>query len=55
MAETGNWISRDDFAPFIHHGAGTAAIDWEAAIGTLDSGGLLDSAGSSGPSKEGTR
>ena len=27
---------RDDFAGFIHHGAGTAAIDWEAAIGALD-------------------
>jgi len=34
------WAERDDFACFIHHGAGTAAIDREAAITALDAGGL---------------
>jgi hypothetical protein len=28
----GTRLARDDFACFIHHGTGTAAIDWEAAI-----------------------
>jgi hypothetical protein len=31
---------RDDFSCFIHHGPGTAAIDWEAAITALDAGEL---------------
>ena len=39
------WLAREDFARFIHHGAGTAAIDWEAAIGTLDVGGSPARAG----------
>ena len=43
---TGEAISkRPDFACFIHHGAGTAAIDWEAAITALDAGMLPSSAG----------
>jgi hypothetical protein len=42
---SGTWLGRDDFARFIHHGAGTAAIDWEAAIGALDAGSLPGSAG----------
>jgi hypothetical protein len=41
----GTWLARDDFARFIRHGAGTAAIDWEAAIGALDAGRLPSSAG----------
>jgi hypothetical protein len=41
----GTWLGRDDFASFIHHGTGTAAIDWEAAIGALDIGELPSSAG----------
>jgi hypothetical protein len=41
---SGTWLGRDDFARFIHHGAGTAAIDWEAAIGALDAGSLPGSA-----------
>ncbi len=41
----GTWFARDDFACFIHHGTGTAAIDWEAAISALDSGELPSSAG----------
>ena len=32
----GTWLARDDFACFIRHGAGTAAVDWEAAISALD-------------------
>jgi hypothetical protein len=36
---------RDDFARFIHHGTGTAAIDWEAAISALGAGGLPSSGG----------
>ena len=39
----GAWLARD-FAPFIHHGTGTAAIDWEAAIAALDAGELPSSA-----------
>ena len=39
----GTWLDRDDFARFIHHGTGTAAIDWEAAIGALDAGELPSS------------
>jgi hypothetical protein len=40
------WLTRhDDFGHFIHHGAGTAAIDWEAAIGALQAGRLPCSAG----------
>lgn len=34
---------RDEFACFIHHGTGTAAIDWEAAMTTLDAGELPSS------------
>lgn len=41
----GTWLGRDDFARFIHYGADTAAIDWEAAIGALDVGELPSSAG----------
>lgn len=41
----GTWLARDDFACFIHHGTGTAAIDWEAAISALDAGLLPGSAG----------
>jgi hypothetical protein len=35
----GTWLARDDFARFIHRGAETAAIDWEAAISALDAAG----------------
>ena len=41
----GTWLDRDDFGNFIHHGTGTAAIDWEAAISTLDGGRLPSSGG----------
>ena len=41
----GTWLERDDFSCFIHHGSGTAAIDWEAAITALDAGELPSSAG----------
>lgn len=41
----GTWLARDDFVRFIHHGADTAAIDWEAVISALDGGGLPSSAG----------
>ena len=41
----GTWLERDDFSCFIHHGTGTAAIDWEAAITALDAGELPSSAG----------
>ena len=41
----GSWLGRDDFARFIHHGAGTAAIDWEAAVSALAVGDLPCSAG----------
>src|SRR5260370_19804622 len=41
----GTWLSRDDFIRFIYHGAGTAAIDWETAIGALDAGELPSSGG----------
>jgi hypothetical protein len=41
----GTWLTREDFAPFIHHGTGTAAIDWEAAISALGTGGLPSSGG----------
>ena len=42
----GTWLARsDDFGHFIHHGPGTAAIDWEAAITALDAGELPSSAG----------
>jgi hypothetical protein len=35
------WLARDDdFGRFIHHGAGMAAIDWEAAIDALHAGRL---------------
>jgi hypothetical protein len=41
----GSWLARDDFTRFIYHGAGTAAIDWEAAVATLDAGELPSSGG----------
>lgn len=41
----GTWLARDDFARFIHHGTGTAAIDWEAAISAMDGGCLPGSSG----------
>jgi hypothetical protein len=41
----GTWLARDDFTCLIAHGAGTAAIDWEAAAGTLETGGLPSSGG----------
>ncbi len=41
----GTWLARDDFKCFIHHGTGTAAIDWETAIGALDAGRLPSSGG----------
>jgi hypothetical protein len=44
----GTWLERDDFACFIHHGSGTAAIDWQAAITAItamDAGELPSSAG----------
>jgi hypothetical protein len=42
----GTWLARDDdFGCFIHHGAGMAAIDWEAAIGALHAGRLPCSGG----------
>ncbi len=41
----GTWLARDDFRSFIHHGAGTAAIDWEAAIDALHAGRLPCSGG----------
>lgn len=45
----GTWLARsDDFGHFIHHGPGTAAIDWEAAIDALHAGGLPCSAGNAG-------
>jgi hypothetical protein len=36
----GTWLAREDSGRFIHHGTRTAAIDWEAAISTLNAGGL---------------
>jgi hypothetical protein len=44
----GSWLIRDDFARFIQHGSGTAAIDWAAAMTALDEGGLPGSAGRGG-------
>jgi hypothetical protein len=41
----GTWAGRCDFACFIHHGTGTAAIDGEAVIAALDAGGLPGSGG----------
>lgn len=41
----GTWLAREDFTWFIRTGAGTAAIDWEAAIDALDAGGLPCSGG----------
>ena len=41
----GTWLDREDFQCFIYHGTGTAAIDWEAAIGALGVGRLPCSAG----------
>jgi hypothetical protein len=41
----GTWLERSDFACFVHHGTGAAAIDWEAAITALDAGRLPSSAG----------
>ena len=40
----GTWLDRTDFIRFVHHGTGTAAIDWEAAVAALDAGGLPSSA-----------
>ena len=36
----GAWLTREDFTCFIQHGTGTAAIDWEAAVAILETGGL---------------
>jgi hypothetical protein len=36
----GTWLKRDDFSCSVDRGAGTAAIDWEAAITALDAGEL---------------
>jgi hypothetical protein len=41
----GTWLAREDFARFIYHGTGTAAVDWEAAVGALDAGELPSSGG----------
>jgi hypothetical protein len=41
----GAWAERCDFGCFIHHGTGTAAIDWEAVITALDAGLLPGSGG----------
>jgi hypothetical protein len=41
----GTWAERCDFACFIRHGTGTAAIDWEAAVTALDVGELPSSGG----------
>jgi hypothetical protein len=41
----GSWLIREDFARFIHRGAGTAAIDWTAAMTALDEGSLPGSGG----------
>jgi hypothetical protein len=41
----GAWTERCDFGCFIHHGTGTAAIDWEAAIDAIDAGLLPGSGG----------
>ena len=41
----GTWLTRDDFKAFIHRCDGTAAIDWEAAVGALDAGCLPSSSG----------
>jgi hypothetical protein len=38
---TGAWAERCGFACFIHRGAGTAAIDWEAASPRLTPAGCL--------------
>jgi len=39
------WLTREDFTCFIQHGTGTAAIDWEAAVAILETGGLPSSGG----------
>ena len=41
----GTWLARDDFTRYIYRGAGTAAIDWEAAVAALDAGELPSSGG----------
>lgn len=41
----GTWLGREDFQQFIHHGRGTAAIDWEAAATAMGAGGLPSSSG----------
>jgi hypothetical protein len=41
----GAWLTREDFTCFIQHGTGTAAIDWEAAVAILETGGLPSSGG----------
>lgn len=41
----GTWLARDDFTCFIEYGAGTAAIDWEAAAAALEAGDLPSSGG----------
>jgi hypothetical protein len=43
----GTWLARDDFRGFIYHGAGTAAVDWEAVTRALNAGELPSSAGES--------
>ena len=39
----GTCLTREDFTCLIEHGTGTAAIDWEAAVATLETGGLPSS------------
>jgi hypothetical protein len=34
------WLGREDFQQFIHHGRGTAVIDWKGAVSALGAGGL---------------
>ena len=44
----GTWLAHGDFRCFIHHGTGTAAIDWEAAITALMPAGSPAQPGRSG-------
>lgn len=41
----GTWLGREDFRDHVYHGAGTAAIDWEAVTRALTVGELPSSAG----------